>query len=247
MRRSGGTRHVITNLQMTLVVVTLVAIGVLLLWRSAGDLTPQWAAVSAQLGGLLVATGLLGVVWELVGRRSLAREIQELAGLSKEVVDAGLVALPRRFYEDTPWADLFRDAQEVDVVVSYARAWRNQHQAELRALANRGRLRVYLPDPDDPGTVARLQERFDFPEAAEGVRSAVRWFRELGPNVEVYVRPGDGLFTCYRFGSTAVLALYTHGPDSHLDVPTLVVRGGTLYGFVMGEIQAIADQSHSAS
>lgn len=110
----------ITNLQMTLVVVTLVAIGVLLLWRSAGDLTPQWAAVSAQLGGLLVATGLLGVVWELVGRRSLAREIQELAGLSKEVVDAGLVALPRRFYEDTPWADLFRDAQEVDVVVSYA-------------------------------------------------------------------------------------------------------------------------------
>lgn len=246
MGSSGSVRRAMTNLRMMLVVALFVGVGLLLLWRSGGSVSPQLSAFTGQLGGLLVATGLLSVVWELVGRRALVKEVHDVVRLNEEVVDAGIVRVPRRFYEDTPWSDLFRDAKDVDIFVAYARAWRNQHQAELKAVAKRGRLRVFLPDPNDPATVGRLQARFDYPEAADGVRQAVEWFRKLGPNVEVYLHKGDGLFTCYRFGSTAVLALYTHGTDSHMDVPTFVARDGALHRFIEGEIAAISAVSRPA-
>lgn len=246
MRTSDGVWRRMTNLRMMLVAASFIGVGLLLLWWSGGDASPQRSAFAGQLGGLLVATGLLSVFWELVGRRGLVKEVHDVVRLNEEVVDAGIVRVPHRFYEDTPWGDLFRDAQEVDIFVAYARAWRNQHQAELAAVAKRGHLRVFLPDPDDPATVARLQARFNYPEAADGVRQAVEWFRKLGPSVEVYFHQGDGLFTCYRFGSTAVLALYTHGTDSHMDVPTFVARDGALHRFIEGEIQAISAVSRIA-
>lgn len=237
----------VTNLRTVLIAVGMAAVGLGLLWLST-RLTKdaQLEAVFAQVGGVLLATGVLTVAWEGVGRRAFAKEVFAVADLSEQVVSSGLTAMPDRFYEDVDWATLFSQSDDLDLVVSYARTWRAAHHQQLKDLAARGQLRVFLPDPDDAETVSVLAYRFNREspeETASDIRYAIKDFHGLGPNVEVYVRRGDAVFTCYRFGSSAVLAMYSHRKERGGYVPTFVVRGGTLYSFVTNEIAAILSQS----
>ena len=73
---------VTTRLAIILGLCFVVA-GVLLMWWSG---TSEWKsndqmqAFLGQVGGLLLATGLLAVAWDLFGRRSLANEVLAKAG-----------------------------------------------------------------------------------------------------------------------------------------------------------------------
>ena len=248
-RRQRGHRieSEVTSLRTVLIAVLMMVLGCALIWFSTGlDRQPQWEAVSSQIGGVLLATGGLTVAWEGVGRRAFAREVFAVAGLSEQVVASGLTAMPERFYEDVEWSALFAQANDLDLVVSYGRTWRAGHHQELKALAARGRVRVFLSDPDDPDTVRVLAARFnreDPEELVTEIRYAIKDFQNLGKDVEVYVRPGDAVFTCYRFGTVAVLAMYSHSKERQRSVPTFVVRGGSLFDFAVSEIEAIHSQS----
>ncbi|WP_354156819.1 hypothetical protein [Arthrobacter sp. UYCu512] len=204
-----------------------------------------------QIAGLVIASGLLSVGWELVGRRHFAAEILANAQLSAEVVDAGLLRLTDQYLDDIEWSELFDGVSKIDIAVAYGRTWRNTHSARLRAVARRPgtRIRVFLPDPDDDLTMRVLANRFDTTVEAlqETVRESVRAFSDLkqegGGDVEVYVRAGDAVFSCYRFDNRAVMTMYSHGRKRRTSVPTFVVRSGKLYQFVYDEFAAIEDQS----
>lgn len=204
-----------------------------------------------QVAGLIIASGLLSVGWELVGKRHFAAEILANARLSAEVVDAGLLRLTDQYLDDIEWSELFDGVSKIDIAVAYGRTWRNTHDARLRAVARRPgtRIRVFLPDPDDALTMRVLADRFSMTEVAlqTTVREAIDAFSDLkhedGGEVEVYVRAGDAVFSCYRFDNRAVMTMYSHGRKRRTSVPTFVVRSGKLYQFVYDEFAAIEDQS----
>lgn len=237
--------------------VFFVIVGVLLLWWSGTShwkSNPQMQAFLAQSGGLLVATGLLAVAWDLIGRRALADEVLAKAGLSADVVRAGLVRVTTQYLSEVEWTSLFRDVSNLDIVVVYGATWRNSHRASLQAVARRSdaRIRVFLPDPDDRETVAVLADRFRMQpaELVTKINEAISDFGSLarpgGAAVEVSVRAGDAVFGCYRFDNRAVLTLYTH-EKCRTQVPTFVVEsGGNLFDFVHDELTAIAAQSKLA-
>jgi hypothetical protein len=210
-----------------------------------------WRTTLNQVAGVFVATGILSVGWELLGKRRFAIEVLAKAQLSAEIVEAGITHVSNQYLEDVEWADLFRDATKVDVVVAYANTWRNTHAHRLREVASRPgtRLRVYLLDPDDPETMRSHAERFNStPERLAGqIDDAIQFYSGLttadGGVVEVYVRPGERVFSAYRFDSHAVLTLYSHGKERRTSVPTFVVRGGSLWKFVYDEIDSIREQS----
>lgn len=234
-----------------------VIVGGLLLWWSG---TSHWKsnepvqAFLGQLGGLVLATGLLAVAWDLFGRRAFADEVLAKAGLSADVVRAGIVRVTNQYLAEVEWAPLFRDVDKLDIVVAYGATWRNTHRASLQQVAQRAgaRIRVFLPDPDDNRTVEVLADRFNTQPAdlITKINEAIRDFRSLavpaGATVEVWLRAGDAVFSCYRFDSNAVLTLYSHGRERRTQVPTLVMRGGELFDFIYNELTAIAAQSRPA-
>ena len=138
--------------------------------------------------------------------------------------------------------------------MAYASTWRNTHRLRLQRLAATpgAAIRVFLPDPSDRKTVEVLADRFsmDVDMLTGKINEAITEFRSLarpgGGGVEVYVRRGDAVFSCYRFDGKAVLTLYSHSRERQTSVPTLVMEGGDLFKFVRNEIDAIAAQSQRA-
>ncbi|MGQ2912103.1 MAG: hypothetical protein ACT6QJ_10035 [Aeromicrobium sp.] len=219
-------------------------------WNFIADRAWLEASIN-QLAGLLVATGLITVLWELLGKRRFASELFGMASLSSDVVDAGLERITDQYLEDVAWADLFQGASHLDVVVAYARTWRNNHLSRLKDLAAKpgAHLRFFLPDPSDDPTMTLLADRFGkgVEEMRAVIREAIEEYSKLDSagagSVEVFVRPGDYVFSAYRFDGRAVLAMYSH-TRRRVDVPTFVANGGKIFAFVKREIDSIQSQSH---
>lgn len=248
---------------LTTATLVLVAIGVALLGIGllyVGELDGPWwlkhpsfQALVRDLGALLVVSAAIGVLWDLFGKRAFAREVLETARTSTDVEAAGLTRIGVNYVEEPDWEVLFATVRKLDIFVAYGSTWRNTHYERLRKLAQSGgRIRVYLPNPDDAVAIAQLAERFDKPpaELVTLIDEARRAYQSLstdrGGSVEVFYRSGNPVFSCYRFDGAAVLTMYTH-QRRRTGVPTLVCRdGGSLYQFIRDEFAALHAQSQPA-
>jgi hypothetical protein len=238
----------------SVVIIGLLSLGagVGLLWLAERSFwSAGWASIVNNVGGLVIATGLLAVAWELLGKRAFASEVLAKARLSTDVVAAGIERVTDQYLVDVEWASLIERSTKVDIVVAYASTWRHTHQERLERIARdrRARMRIFLPDPDDRETMSILAGRFNTtaPDVAAKIREAIADFSAMwvanGADLQVYVRSGDVVFSCYRFDSRAVLTLYSHGRERRSRVPTFLVGSGNLFTFVYDEIHAIRKQS----
>lgn len=209
-------------------------------------------AVLNDLGGVLFASVALAVFWDLVARRRFATEMFETAGVGVDVLGAGLTHIGMRYLKDLDWDVLLAGARELDIFVTYGRTWRNTHSDRLTQLARTrkdARIRVFLPDPDNAEDLAVLSKRFAMTAAdlATAIKESRTFYSALdngdGATVEVYQRSGVTSFSCYRVDDHAVVTLYSHLRE-RTAVPTLVCKkGGSLYDFVVTELDAIRAQS----
>jgi hypothetical protein len=228
-----------------------------LVWASHHDWW-QWEGgrlLTEHLGALLTATVLLGLLWELAGKRAFLDEIMEKAGIARELQSAGVRQVASS-YRDIPWRDLIRNAHDLDIFVSYAQTWRNTYGSELAAVASRprARIRVLLPDPQHAPATSELAERFSLsvPELKERIEATRNYFlnevgsiaRTNGASVEVWLFRGSPGFSFHRFDETAVLGLYTQ-TRVRSEVPNLrVEKGGLLYEFLAREFDALLGSAH---
>ncbi len=245
----------LTTTTTLLIAAGIVAVGILLLYLGGRDdlwETRQGAqALVTDLGALMFVSAGLGVLWELVGKRSFAREVLETARTSTDVEAAGLTRVGTNYVEEPDWEALFATVRKLDIFLAYGRTWRNAHLQRLERLAMTpgARIRVFLPDPGDPATIGWLAQRFSM--TPDNLRQAIEEARQAyqalpvvpDASVEVFYRRGESVFSCYRFDGTAVFTLYTH-QRRRTGVPTFVCRdGGSLYQFIRDEFDAILSQS----
>ena len=138
-------------------------------WRTheGGD------ALINNLGALLVISVALGLIWELAGRRSFAREVLETFNVSADLDTAGIRHIGTRWLQDPDWVELFKNVRELDVFVAYGSTWRNTHLGQLQDMASHsGRhINVYLADPNNENLVQTLAARFD--QTASDLRQRV--------------------------------------------------------------------------
>lgn len=121
----------LATMQTALAAVTVAAIGAGLLYIGGrGDLWVHHDGLQAfanALGSALIVSVALGAMWELVGKRAFAREILERARTSADIEAAGLTRIGNRYLDDPDWEQLFRTVRKLDVLVAYARTWRNSN------------------------------------------------------------------------------------------------------------------------
>lgn len=253
-RRERSAVQQLVDSRAYLIVGGFVVLGAAFLVASEHpDLEPNlpWAAaIAAQLGGLFLATGALTVAWELLGKRAFADEIWSKAELAGDLKKSGITKVTDQYLEEPRWNDFFRDARRIDIVVAYANTWRNMHSDRIEAACRNGaRVRVFLPDPGDSVTMENLARRFktNAAEVERRVREAALEFAEIGVTtsnpVQVFKRPGDLVFSCYKFDSTVVLTLYSHSQQRRGSVPTFVATEGSLVKFASDDVDAIEAQS----
>jgi len=249
-----------TSLTMILVGVGIFVGGCALLYLASFSTWlsehPNWHSVVQNTGGLFVATAVLSVLWELAGRRAFLSELLSVVKVSEDVQESGLVRVARDYATGIDWADLFRDATEVDLFFCYARTWRANHTNELRALARRkkARVRVVLPDPEDTRLIDELRLRFGAHTDEDLVRSiheAERDLRDIFTGREarcafdLKYHAATPVFTLYRFDSKAVAVFYQHRSERSY-VPALEFeKGGYGYEFLAKDFDALFQNGRS--
>jgi hypothetical protein len=239
-----------TTLRTIIISIVLVVVGAgsLLLSTRFEQCNPL-IAVFQDMGGLLMVSGAVSALWELVAKRSFLDEIWAKAQITEELRDAGIIAYESDF-RLLDWHDLLNNALCLDIFFTYSRTWRNQYNRELVHIArNRaGRVRVILPDPEDEMTVKSLAHRFGMSEAelVGRINEALTYFRSLGKysaQVDIWFYPRPPLFSFYLIDDRAVLALYHHR-EERLYVPAFVARGGgELYSYLRDEFEAMIDEN----
>jgi hypothetical protein len=193
-----------------------------------------------EVGALLVVTGVLSVFWELRGRRALTNEVLSAAELSSDITTAGLKRIATH-YLDVEWDGLLNEANHVDLFFTYARTWRNTHAAGLRRLVAREgtRLRVILPDRENPALMAQLAAKFSYTtsELQDHIDNAESDFANLsrqavaGATVELRRTAEFPVFSYYRLDRRCFSVLYSQAPG-RVEIPTFECeQGGTLASF----------------
>jgi len=241
------------NLRMVVAALGLAVSGLILLWISASF---QWnnntaaQSVVRDVGSFLSASAVLTFLWEFWGRRAFLDEVLAKVQLSDDIRSAGLQKIVPSFHTGINWQSYFPKVKELDILFAYGRTWRATHLEELQRLARKkgARIRVVLPDPDDPLTVGELARRFEYTtsELAKYVRDAVETFKELrtlagrdGAEIDLWFFQGTQQFSYYRFDTIAIVALYTHR-RARDPVPAIICEeGGSLFEFVRQDFDAL--------
>jgi hypothetical protein len=230
--------------------IVIAGIGLLLLSNiSWFDTQAAFEATTNQLGGLLITTGGLGLLWELRGKRDIMDEVLEKTRIAADVSAAGLDRVTMNWL-DVPWDDLFKDARQVSVFISYGSSWRKVHWPKIEDFAKgeKNSLRLFLPDPAHEPTLGVLARRYDYTldkirdNVVETATEIARLATDCAADIRIYYRAGDPTYTCYRFDDKVLVTLYSHKRQRG-DVPTLLVKRGTLRDFFMQDLAAIEAQS----
>jgi hypothetical protein len=246
--RASRLRVDLTALRIALI---LVALGVIVLFAAEeinGHISGALDGTIREVGALLVASGVLSVFWELLGRRALTGELLDAAKLSADVTNAGLRRIASH-YLDVEWDDLLDGATHVDLFFAYARTWRGAHATPLRSLAQRegARLRVVVPDLSNGALVAQLAAKFqsspeDVVRNIEDAESDMaNLHRQSGSRCQVELRRTSEfpVYTYYRFDRSCFVVFYSQAPG-RVEVPAFQCeQGGWLSTFFRGQFETL--------
>lgn len=188
---------------------------------------PRWRSFVISAGGVIAATGLLSVGWELLGRRALSREVLAVTGLAFQVQKAGLRNINTAYGEVLDWNKTIEGAGDIDLAVAWANTWRESHIAAWEAWANKGRgsARVLLPDVESTDVLAEVARKFGMDEqkVLDNVRDAAKGFADIGSVVQVRYTDVPLVWSYYGFPNDVVVTMHTIGKKKTHNVPALLL------------------------
>ena len=243
----------ITWLSATAISFALFLVGLLLLW-GVGEFAwlsinhPAISTFLKDVGGIITASGLVAIIWEISIKRTFFNEVMEKVGLATDVDKAGLIGVTMQFYNDIDWEELFKNVNKLDILFSYGGTWRHVNTVLLRELADRGvSIRVVLPDTKEETLMMQLGNRYGYSadEMGRKICEAKNDFKETfngtSSHLELYCTKTAPLFDVYRFDDVAIITLFKHRRD-RVPVPVFQAkRGGDIYDFVDLELKAFFD------
>jgi len=246
-----------TDAYGTIFMLILLMLGILLFIVVAGldaapdKFFPSWLSILLeQVAGVLLATAILSLFWDVWGRRALAAEVMETADLAHEVREAGLEHVWDRYLSEETWHGRFQRARSVDVFVAYANTWRENNRHAISAFAGRRgtQTRIILPDTKDAATVEAIALRSgkEAPEVIRKVDEAFEKYKSIlagGTNCMILGHKGPQAYAAYRFDDEFIITLYRNSPQKTGFIPTLAISGGTLGRFLREDLDQVVESA----
>lgn len=192
--------------------------------------------------------------WEILSKKSFAKEVLELSGVSANYIDSGIVCVYREF-TDIEWKTLFKDSKKVICFFTYAYSWRSNNRSALNTLKEQGTsVTIILPNYKNDCVVDALNKDFKYGKyaqldgdgASKDVKTLIQeaevYFKQLGATVKLY--DGNIKTTYYLIDDKCIMAPFKHGGKKY-SVPAILCKaGGTLFEFCRSDIDSIIEESN---
>lgn len=261
LKRSGSMSQSVfkslNNYKSIVVSGVIAVIGLFLLIMP--QLFPSWnnhprlLLITSNLGGLLVASLSLSIIWELTIKRSFLYEIYEVSKISSALRESGLSGVSFDFYR-LDWEGYFQSAKEVDIFLTYGGSWRGAVENYIKSFALRTgvKIRLILPDPENQLLVSELARRFNKTEAEmkSRIERAISEFNVLltgkSCDYKLYLTTCAPLYGYYKFDRKMAITIFTQGV-SKTSVPTFLIDGdGALPNFFINDFDHLIAQARLA-
>jgi hypothetical protein len=182
-------------------IVFIVGLGLLMAvneWDWLRDKHHTIAAFLREISALLIVTVAVTLVWELAAKRAFVDELMSKARkaltnviaearVAEELRAAGSKVFTKDFWHGIDWLALFKDTNTLDLFSAAARNWIGAHTPQLQELAKRegARIRVVLPNPENPKIISEMARRFG--KRDEEVRANI--LETVGDLMAIFVEP----------------------------------------------------------
>lgn len=197
---------------------------------------------------ILATTTMISAAWELLGKRSFAKDILNLSKVPESIISSGILAVYKDF-KDIDWTKEFNHSNKLIMFLSYAYTFRNTYREKLKQQFENKEFMVIMPDPDNEKVVDELDRRFSYGAYSGGKKGSVK--EEIYRAINDYVSMGakiklfDGtiLSTYYLMDKICIYAPFNHGKEKGY-VPAIKAQvDGYFYEFCSGEIDKIINRS----
>lgn len=230
-------------LAFSLIAIIVVLIFLFLLynpWKSQDTLRVILVTFLSTFLSMLLAFG----IWELVAKRSFAKDLLDLVQISGNLLDSGIVSIFSNFL-NTDFHSLISSCDnKITIAFSYGRTWRETNRDVLQSFVQRGgEIEVFLPNHsnDDLMHVLDVRFKYDAGRTRDLIVESEREFTKLGANVYLF----NGLFqsSYYLLDDNALLSIYNHNKTKGYVPAFLIGESGSLHDFVLSEIDEIRSNS----
>ena len=237
----------IKKINWKLLSLSLVAILVLFFMLVFIDV--QWKTESIWKTPILTFIGavqtsiLATALWDYLAKKAFAKEMLELANISSNASESGLLYVYKDFL-DIEWSKILENTKTLKLAVTYANTWRESNRAKLKAFIEAGNtVTVFLPDLHDDNVKKKLALRFETTSQAieQKILTSYEGFMTLGATILLY----KGCFqtTYYLFDDKAIMSVFNHKKEKGTVPSILVSKAGSLYKYINDELNAIQKRS----
>lgn len=202
----------------------------------------------------LATIAFLSGAWEMLSKRSFAKEVLELSKVSDNYINSGIIHVYKDFTE-IDWKELFRDSKKVTCFFTYAYSWRSNNRAALDMLKKQKTdVTIVLPDYNNNEIVDALNNDFKYAKYAEPnsenaskdvknlIKEAEEFFIDFGATVKLY--DGNIKSTYYLVDDMCVFAPFKHS-NKKSSVPAILCKeSGSLFEFCERDMASIIEVSH---
>lgn len=237
----GGNMKEITeklNLKIIIILLILFIIGFVLILISYNIENLNWKNLLNALGSFFIVASILTIIWEIILKRSLIKEIVELTQMSYELKQAGIEKVTNDFHHGIDWSELFLQSKELDVLVSYAATWRNANQRIIEEFSQKSgtKMRIILPNVDNNVLMSELSNKFNksVEELKKLIIESKDYYVKLDHdseniNVEIWYFNQSLYYTYYRFTDKIVYASYNNLGRKGPTIMLILHKAGYLY------------------
>lgn len=201
----------------------------------------------------LATMAFLSGAWEAYSKRAFAREVLELAHVSENYVQSGIIHVYKEF-TDINWNELFIGAKEAVFFFTYAYSWRSNNRTALKLLQEQGtKITIILPDYANKEITDALDLDFHYGAHADEnskekdksscqlIEEAIEFFEKM--NADILLYPGNIKSTYYRIDDKCIYAPFKHSKEKSSVPAFLCDSSGTLFNFCQRDIDSIIKQS----
>lgn len=207
----------------------------------------EWQTVIQNIGGSIIASVGLAVLWELRGKREFLKEILQKVHISNNLNSEGIAKVYSDIYNisSDEWKEYSEKAQNIDLMFAYGNLWRNANRHFIKEIADKRKLkiRVIFVDPEDINAVNQLAKNFG--KTTESIKNklleSLNFFEDLSTHrnidIEIYLLKGVPGFQVYRFDEKMIFGTYS-GLNIRPETPGIVCTdGGNLFNFYSNEFE----------
>ncbi|MDH4225704.1 MAG: hypothetical protein OEW12_08675 [Deltaproteobacteria bacterium] len=203
----------------------------------------------SNFGGVIVATSVITIFWDLIAKRAFLNEILDTTKLVEEIRIFGLRGISNEPIKGPDFTKLIKNTTNLDVFFCYAKTWRSNNESALRDLSKKApRVRLIVPNPENKTLMDELGKRFGkgHSEIQKYIQDAIDDFKIIFSNksntkveFSVWVHDQSPVESFYIFDSYAIITFYKQNKGRSNAITLECEKGGGLYEFLVQEVNSM--------